>query len=59
MNKLDIYTTKDEIIEEIRRTKYQIAEKYNFSVSELVAYLKEKEKLNKDVISSKISVKKA
>ncbi len=58
MNKPDIYTAKDEIIEEIRKTKYRIAEEHNFSVAELVAYLKEKEKLNRVVISSKLPVEK-
>ena len=50
MNKSD----KDEIIEEIRKIKYKIAEEHDFSVSRLVAYLKEKEKLNRIVISSKL-----
>ena len=54
MNKSDIYTAKDEIIEEIRKIKYKIAEEHNFNVSKLVAYLKEKEKLNKVIITSKL-----
>jgi|APCry1669188970_1035186.scaffolds.fasta_scaffold36021_1 hypothetical protein len=58
MNRFYTDTTGDEIIEEIRKIKYGIAEKHNFSVSGLVAYLKEKEKLNRTVISSKLPVKK-
>jgi len=51
MNEFCTDTGKDEIIEEIRNIKYKIAEEHGFSVSRLVAYLKEKEKSNSMVVS--------
>ncbi len=54
MNELYTDTGKDEIIEEIRKIKYKIAEEHGFSVAKLVAYLKEKEKSNRMVVSSRI-----